>query len=100
MQPAYIDAVAMVIGSSMRISILNRHPSADWSAKLVFADYEPRSVAVYELYSDDLAAVNTFEKPDTIVPEKKTYDADAWAKEGLIVKKHSWMFLMFDGEQV
>lgn len=39
MQPAYVDAVAMVIGKDIRISILNRHPAADWSAKLVLADY-------------------------------------------------------------
>jgi alpha-N-arabinofuranosidase len=44
MKPAYIDMVAIVVGSSIRISILNRHPSADWEANHVFdgfGQYKP-----------------------------------------------------------
>lgn len=36
MKPAYIDMVAIVVGNSIRISILNRHPTADWEARCIF----------------------------------------------------------------
>jgi alpha-N-arabinofuranosidase len=40
LRPAYIDAVAMVVEhSGIRLSILNRHPTADWTAKIGFADF-------------------------------------------------------------
>ncbi len=78
MQPAYIDTVAVFVkdtvkGASIRMSVLNRHPSADWTAKTVFSGFsrslrsskvrvlrkiyvEIEQVTVTELYSDDLDA--------------------------------------------
>lgn len=41
---------------SVRLSVLNRHPSADWSLDLRFDGYEVASVEVHEMYSDDLGA--------------------------------------------
>jgi hypothetical protein len=36
LQPAYIDLIAIVVdttdGISIRVSVLNRHPTADWKA--------------------------------------------------------------------
>lgn len=75
MQPAYIDAVAMMIGDTdIRISILNRHPTADWTTKIDFAGFgeyncpdidqkdrclmsaDINTVEVHELYSEDMGA--------------------------------------------
>lgn len=46
----------MVVNSSIRISILNRHPTADWKFELRVDDLEVKSVEVYEMHSDDLSA--------------------------------------------
>jgi alpha-N-arabinofuranosidase len=43
--------------SSIRLSILNRHPEADWQGELAFTGFDVESVQVHELYSDDLTAV-------------------------------------------
>ena len=46
MKPSYIDSVAIVVdgdqGLSVRISILNRHPSADWKARISIPDFGER----------------------------------------------------------
>lgn len=42
--------------ASVRLSVLNRHPSADWSLDLRFDGYDVTSVEVHEMYSDDLGA--------------------------------------------
>jgi hypothetical protein len=58
-KPAYIDTVAMITAdkTSIRLSILNRHPTADFDVDLRFDGFEVSSVEVHEMYSDDLAAV-------------------------------------------
>jgi alpha-N-arabinofuranosidase len=59
LKPAYIDTVAMITADkkSIRLSILNRHPSADFNVDLRFDGFEVSSVEVHEMYSDDLSAV-------------------------------------------
>nr|XP_019049579.1 alpha-N-arabinofuranosidase [Kwoniella bestiolae CBS 10118]OCF28509.1 alpha-N-arabinofuranosidase [Kwoniella bestiolae CBS 10118] len=103
-KPAYIDSVAVMVetsdGLSIRLSILNRHPTADWEAKIAFTGLNLKKVSVHEIYCDDLAAINTFEKPDTVVPVVSQYCGNEWdAKytEGFTVRQHSWVFLIFDG---
>lgn len=43
--------------SSIRLSILNRHPEAAWEGDLTFTGFDVEKVEVHELYSDDLTAV-------------------------------------------
>ena len=57
MQPAYVDLVAVLVGTSIRLSVLNRHPTADWTMNLKFDGYKVKGVEVHEMYSDDLKAV-------------------------------------------
>ncbi|KAL7423606.1 hypothetical protein Q5752_001187 [Cryptotrichosporon argae] len=102
-RPAYVDTVALITDAedSVRLSVLNRHPSADYKLELALAGFAVDRVRVWELYADDLAAVNTFEKPDTVVPTLTEYTAAEWAERAKThtVKKHSWQFLMFDGQR-
>lgn len=58
LKPAYIDMVAMITpdNKSIRLSVLNRHPTADWSLDLRLDGFEVSSVEVHEMYSDDLGA--------------------------------------------
>lgn len=42
---------------SIRLSILNRHPTVDFDVDLRFDGFEVSSVEVHEMYSDDLSAV-------------------------------------------
>jgi len=42
--------------TSIRLSVLNRHPSVDWTTKLRFDGFELTSAEVHEMYSDDLGA--------------------------------------------
>lgn len=114
LRPAYIDMVAVegaighaangeangnshTEGSSIRISILNRHPSLDWTFAPSFAGFTPSAVTVTEVYSDDLAAVNTFDKPDTVVPVTTKYTAKEWQEREHVVRKHSWQFVVVEG---
>jgi alpha-N-arabinofuranosidase len=42
---------------------------------------------------------NTFEKPETVVPQVSQLSAaDFEKKGGWNVRKHSWAFLIFDGQ--
>jgi alpha-N-arabinofuranosidase len=58
-KPAYIDTVAMITAdkNSIRLSILNRHPTVDYDLDLRFDGFEVSSIEVHEMYSDDLSAV-------------------------------------------
>ena len=60
LRPTYVDLVGMVVDkdgkTSIRLSILNRHPSVDWTTKLRFDGFELASAEVHEMYSDDLSA--------------------------------------------
>ena len=44
--PTYIDAVAVYVdsaeGSKIHLSVINRHPTADWIFKLEFDDFGER----------------------------------------------------------
>jgi alpha-N-arabinofuranosidase len=98
---------------SIRLSILNRHPSADFDVDLRFDGFEVSSVEVHEMYSDDLAAVvsllrvldrvviaddqNSFEMPDTVVPNVRKLSKDDLVKGKTTVKKHSWSFFIIEG---
>lgn len=62
-KPAYVDVVGLVVPSanaagksSIRLSVLNRHPSADFKVDLKFDEFEVESVEVHEMYSADLSA--------------------------------------------
>lgn len=101
-RPAYIDIVAMEKSEgkkcSIRISILNRHPSLEWTFAPSFAGFTPNKVSVTEVYSDDLAAANTWDKPEVVVPVTKEGAVDGkW--EGCVVRKASWSFVVIEGER-
>ncbi len=59
-KPTYIDIIAVLVktdtGSSIRISVINRHPEADWTMSLTFAGFKVLSAKAIEMYSDDMAA--------------------------------------------
>lgn len=97
--PRYIDLVAMVKEdgdkTSVRVSVLNRHPTLDWDASdIEFNGIDIAQVTVHEMYSDDLAAANTWEKPDLLVPQITEYSAKEWAGRKHTVRKHSWQFII------
>ncbi|KAK8850310.1 hypothetical protein IAR55_004227 [Kwoniella newhampshirensis] len=107
-KPSYIDTVAVLVktpnGLSIRLSVLNRHPEADWKAVVKIHGFKLKHVEIHEIYSDDLAAVNTWDKPDTITPKVTKLNDTEWAdsiedQDNWTVKKHSWSFLIFDGYQ-
>lgn len=62
-RPTYIDLAGVTVASkdkdgsiSLRISVLNRHPSTDWTAQFKFDGFTVESAEVHEMYSDDLSA--------------------------------------------
>lgn len=101
--------------SSIMLSILNRHPTADWTLNLRVDDMEIKSVEVHEIYSDDLSAKvsfdlvgqmmgteadlwqNTFEDPERVIPEIKKYSAEEWKGKKRSVRAHSWQFIVVQG---
>jgi len=102
--PRYIDLVAMVKGDgdnvSIRCSVLNRHPELDWDATAIkFGGVEIETVTVHEMYSDDLAAANSWEEPEKVTPEVSKYTAQEWADRKPTVRKHSWQFIIVDGKK-
>lgn len=68
LKPTYIDSVAVLADVSIRVSVLNRHPTLDYNAVFDFTHYgeqplerdtdctDVSSVEVHTIYSDDLAA--------------------------------------------
>ncbi|WWC58875.1 uncharacterized protein I303_101420 [Kwoniella dejecticola CBS 10117] len=105
--PSYIDSVAVLVktpeGLSIRVSVLNRHPTADWVTNIGFSGFELRNVKIHEIYHDDLVATNTFENPNNVKPVATSLSKEGWTTEyanGFTVKKHSWVFLIFDGIKV
>lgn len=99
--PAYIDMVGICVQKtpesktvSIRLSILNRHPTVDWETQVDTSSLTSiTSVEKHEIYSDDLAAKNTFESPDVVVPLVSTSDK---LPPSLTVRKHSWVFLIIE----
>lgn len=96
---------------SIRLSVLNRHPSADWQLDVDVKHFEVKNVKVQEMYSDDLSAVvsrgqseaifglmdkNTFAHPDRIIPTQKQYTAKEWTSAKRTVRRHSWQFITFE----
>lgn len=66
-KPTYVDIVGIVVPpstpsgkTSIRLSVLNRHPSSDFPLNLKFDDFELESVEVHEMYSADLSAAVSF----------------------------------------
>ncbi|WWC86548.1 uncharacterized protein L201_001425 [Kwoniella dendrophila CBS 6074] len=103
-KPSYVDSVAVLVetpnGCSIRLSVLNRHPTAEWKADVTFLGFEVERVTVYDIYSDDLKATNTFENSHNVVPAKSEYSGSEWKEkhgEGYSIRKHSWVFFIFDG---
>ncbi|KAJ9115862.1 hypothetical protein QFC22_005004 [Naganishia vaughanmartiniae] len=101
--PASTEAAASGSGKgrcSIRLSILNRHPEQAWQGDLTFMGFQVDKVETYELYSDNLTAVNSFEKPENVVPKVSHLTGDEWTKTAskYTVKKHSWQFLIFEGK--
>lgn len=43
LRPAYVDCVAVLVktgnGASIRISVLNRHPTVDWTTECLFKGF-------------------------------------------------------------
>ena len=97
--PAYVDIVALLNKdqTSVRISILNRHPEADWQCSLALEGFVVEGVEVHEMYSEDLLAKNTWEDKEKIKPV--TRKVDGTMKE-LTVKKHSFVFVVLTGRVV
>jgi len=60
LRPTYIDLVGMVSQkdgkTTIFLSILNRHPSVDWTTKFRFDGLNVASIETHEMYSDDLSA--------------------------------------------
>ena len=103
-KPAYVDCVAMIVeeeGSkhaSIRLSVLNRHPTADWNGKIDFEGFEIESVESHIVYNHDLLAKNTFEKPEVVVPKITKHSGKEWAEKGSQpIRKHSFAFFIFEG---
>lgn len=95
--PTYIDLVGIIVEGekpSIRISILNRHPTADWEVQLDFDDRDvnAQAVEIHELYSDDLLAKNSFDNKDVVKP--KVTKASVAEASKLVIKKHSFVFLI------
>jgi alpha-N-arabinofuranosidase len=104
--------------SSIRLSVLNRHPTVDFDLDLRFDGFEISSVEVHEMYSDDLSASvssissdptilvraltgqNSFENPDNVAPKVRKLGKDDLVKGKTTVKKHSWSFFIIDGQKV
>lgn len=57
LNPAYVDTVAITTANAIRLSVLNRHPKADWTATCNTANFEITKVEVHVMYSDDLHAL-------------------------------------------
>lgn len=100
--PRYIDLVAMVKEEgnkkSIRVSILNRHPTLDWDASdLHFNGMKAEKITVHEMYSEDLSAANSWEQPELLKPTVNEFSGDKWQSEKHVVRKHSWQFIVVDG---
>lgn len=56
LKPQYVDMVAMrsADSKSIRLSILNRHPTADVTLKVAFGDFKVGAIEKHELYHDDM----------------------------------------------
>ncbi|EST07240.1 Alpha-L-arabinofuranosidase, C-terminal [Kalmanozyma brasiliensis GHG001] len=103
-KPAYVDCVAVLVQdqggkkASIRLSVLNRHPTADWNGEIHFDGFRIDNVESHVLYHDDLLAKNTFEQPNVVVPQVTKFSGKEWTKQApQPVRKHSWSFFIFDG---
>jgi alpha-N-arabinofuranosidase len=103
--PAYVDIVGVAVQSgksraSIRLSILNRHPTASWTASILLRDFKASTAEIHRMYSDDLFASNTFDCPDKVTPTVTKLDAEEWdqIKEAFSVQKHSWTFVILEGD--
>ena len=103
--PAYVDMAGMLLegasgeASSIRISVLNRHPSAPWTAPILLRDFVVAKVEVHTIFSSDLCATNTFEEPNRVTPTVVEISSKEWADAGssFTVREHSWAFFIFSG---
>jgi alpha-N-arabinofuranosidase len=71
MKPAYVDIVAIVVdggssdgqkgdGKSIRMSVLNRHPSADWEGKIALPDFgESSRISDHRALKDTVADIQS-----------------------------------------
>lgn len=89
LRPSYVDLVAVYDDGRARVSVLNRHPEVDWEADIRMEG----PVEVIELYSEVLAAVNTFDD-EVIAPTVTRYSADEWRERKHRVRKHSWQLIV------
>lgn len=101
--PRYIDMCAMAKQDgdklSVRMSVMNRHPSLDWDATdLIVGGVQVDKVTVHEMYSDDLTAANSWDEPTKLKPVVTEYSAAEWAQRSHTVRKHSWQFIIVDGK--
>ena len=120
LRPCYVDTVAIVLntpnGQSIRLSVLNRHPSADWKCNLKFEGFQVDKVELHEMYSDYMSAFvswslstmegakclwqNSFDHPDELKPSVRTMTGEELEKAlpSMTVRKHSWCFFILDGK--
>jgi alpha-N-arabinofuranosidase len=84
---------------SVRMSVMNRHPSLDWDATdLIVGGVQVDKVTIHEMYSDDLTAANSWDEPTKLKPVVTEYSAAEWAQRSHTVRKHSWQFIIVDGK--
>ncbi|CAO1633744.1 unnamed protein product [Jaminaea pallidilutea] len=95
--PPYVDLLGMTGPDGIRLSIINRHPTSHWLCLLDFEDFATQQVEMHEVYADDLAAANTFERPEVVVPTVKSLAVAELLSAGLDVRPHSFVFLIING---
>lgn len=84
-KPTYIDIVALLVenenGASIRVSVLNRHPSADWTGEVSLPGFKVQKAQVHSLYSEDLEAI--------VSPDACGWHGDCpWALTIICVTEH------------
>ncbi|ORX39560.1 glycoside hydrolase superfamily [Kockovaella imperatae] len=105
LRPSYIDAVAVAVTGqnkdvSIRISLLNRHPSAQWDAVLDINSIEINDVEIHEIFTENLDSANTWMQPELIKPDVTKLSAKEWNEQGAkrTLRNHSWAFIIMNGK--
>jgi alpha-L-arabinofuranosidase len=91
---SYLDASAVLCqGRSVRLAVVNRHRTLALSATLNLCGFKaPEKVVRFEVWSEDVAATNTWENGDEVQLTSATVD---W-EDAFTFKEHSFTLLKFD----
>lgn len=78
---------------------LNINESEDVTFDLNFSEFGNLKMKDYQVIKgDDLFATNTFENPNTIVPQKQIIDEKLGTEFNIVLPKLSWNMFLFDVE--